>query len=180
MASDGLLAWAHRTGRRRRNLCSPACLVAHHTSASSSACGPSPLSSGRRIAFRRVAEIPAASKNRRDRPLPTLDFSFVYLDGLDVVARKKVSPELSVQRSAREHFLKACDKFGLPLSSRKRLVDESRVGWRVKGKARSPLPPAQEKCEHSIQNHYFHGIPGWSVGPLQHYAGLWASWKTAG
>ena len=123
LASDGLLAWAHRTGRRRRNLCSPACLVVHHTSASSSACGPSPLSSGRRIAFRRVAEIPAPFKIRRDRPLPTLDFSFVYLGGLEVVVRKKMSPELSVQRSARERLVKACEKFGIPLNPTKSLVD---------------------------------------------------------
>ena len=73
------------------------------------------------------------------------------------VVRKAVQVGVAAfQRPARDHFLKACNKLGLPLSSRKRLVDESRVKW----KARSPLPSAQEKCEHSIQKHYFHGIPG--------------------
>ena len=182
MASDGLLAWAHRTGRRRRNLCSPACLVAHHTSASSSACGLSPLSSGRRIAFRRVAEIPAASKNRRDRPLPTLDFSFVYLDDLDVPARKKVSPELSVQRSAREH-LKACDKFGIPLNPRKSLVDAAVgpvLGGELDGRLGHLSHERKTSAEMLVKTIILIGALGWSAGALQHFAGLWASWKTAG
>ena len=33
-----------------------------------------------------------------------------------------MSPELPVQRSARERFVKACIKLGLPLNPRKRLV----------------------------------------------------------
>ena len=70
-----------------------------------------------------MAEIPAPFKIRRDRPLPTLDFSFVYLGGLEVVVRKKMSPELSVQRSARERLVKACEKFGIPLNPTKSLVD---------------------------------------------------------
>ena len=179
MAFDGLLAGAHRIGRRRRNLCSPAGLVAHNTTASSSACGPSPLSSGRRIALRRVAEIPAASKNRRDRPLPTLDFSFVYLDGLDVVARKKVSPELSVQRSARERVVKACDKFGIPVNPRKSLVDAavgSVLGGELDGRLGHLSHERKTSAEMPIKTIILIGALGWSEGPLQHFAGLWASW----
>ena len=50
---------------------------------------------------------------RRDGPLPTQDISLVYQDGLEVVARKKVSQELPVQRSKRERFVKACNKLGI-------------------------------------------------------------------
>ena len=73
----------------------------------------------------------------------------MYLDGLVVVVRnKKFSPELPVQRSARERFVKACIKLGLPLNPRKRLVRAgvgSSVGWRSRWQARSALPRTQRK-----------------------------------
>ena len=105
------------------------------------------------VASRRVAETPATSELRRDRPLSTHDIGLVYLDGLDVVV-KKMSPELPVQRPARERFVKACIKLGLPLNPRKRLVHAgvgSSVGWRVRWQGRSALPRTQEKCENPLQ-----------------------------
>ena len=168
--------WSMNLGSSHWKTTKISCLVAHHTSASSSACGPSPLSSGRRIAFRRVAEIPAASKIRCDRLLPTHDFSSVYLGGLEVIVRKKISPELPVQRSAHERLVKACDKLGISLNPRKRLVDAAMgpvLDGELDGRLRHLCHERKTSAEMLVKTIIIIGALGWSVGALQHFAGLW-------
>ena len=77
-----------------------------------------------------------------------------------------MSPELPVQRSARERFVKACIKLGLPLNPRKRLVHAdwvSSVGRRFRWKARSALPQTQRKVGTSQPKWLFSSDPwaGW-------------------
>ena len=97
------------------------------------------------------------------------------------VVRKAVQVGVAAfQRPARDHFLKACNKLGLPLSSRKRLVDESRGGGELNGRLGHLCHQRKKSANILSRTTIFTGSLGWSVGPLQHYAGLWASWKTAG
>ena len=136
-----------------------------------------PRSSGRRIAFSRVAEVPATSEICRDGPLPTQDISLVYQDGLEVVARKKVSQELPVQRSKRERFVKACNKLGILLNPRKRLVDAAVgpvLGGEFDGSHGHFCHQRKTRAEMLVKTIIFMDCLGWSVG-AQHFAGLCGS-----
>ena len=90
-----------------------------------------------------------------------------------------MSPELSVQRSARERLVKACDKFGISLNPRKRLVDAA-VGPVLGGELDGRLGHLCHNCKTSaemlVNTIILIGALGLSVGALQHFAGLWASW----
>ena len=107
LASDGLLTWAHHTGRRR-NLSSPACLVPPH----------------KRILIRMRAvaielcpsdRVPCGRNSWRH-------WNFVVTDRCQHTIFR-LCIWVSVQRSARERLMKACDKLGISLNPRKRLVD---------------------------------------------------------
>ena len=74
-----------------------------------------------------------------------------------------MSPELPVERSARERFVKACIKLGLPLDPRKRPVHAgvgSSVGWRLRWQLGQLCHERKEKLERHSQNGCFLLIPG--------------------
>ena len=117
-----------------------------------------------------------ASELRRDRPLPTHDIALVYLDGIDAFVRKKISPELPVQRLAGECSVKACIKLCLPLNPRKRLVDAA-VGLQCW--VASPMEGSVSFCHERktslntlAKTIIFSGALGWLARALQNFAGL--------
>ena len=94
-----------------------------------------------------------------------------------------MSPELSVQRLARERLVKACDKFGNSLNLRKSIVDAAVgpvLGGELDGRLAHLCRERKTSAEMLVKTIIIIGALRWLVGALQHFAGLWASWKTAG
>ena len=88
-----------------------------------------------------------------------------------------MSQEPPVQRPARERLVKACDKFGLPLNPMKSLVDAAvSPGGELKGMLGHLCHQRKKSAEMLVKTIIIIGALRWSVGPLQHFAGLWASW----
>ena len=94
----------------------------------------------------------------------------VWARSHDGVVRKAVQVGVAAfQRPARDHFLKACNKLGLPVSSRKRLVDESRGSGKLNGRLGHLCHQRKKSANILSRTTIFTGSLGWSVGPLQHF-----------
>ena len=74
--------------------------------------------------------------------------------------------------------MKACDKLGIPLSSRKRLVDAAVgpvLGGEFDGSHGHLCHQRKTRAEMLVKTIIFMDCLGWSVGARQHFAGLCGS-----